>query len=100
MQYINLKEKRKGRIKKNKEYSLKEFISMVNGYRFVQTVIPVNKPWYVPKAIWDQHGRSMFKEGHSLALFELEKIIINEIAMDNVHSSKNRSKKKNKRGKR
>ncbi len=99
MQYISLKEKHKGRIKKNKEYSLKEFMSVVSGYEFVQTVVPRMKPWYVPKAIWDQHGRSMFKEGHNLALFELEKIIINEIAMDSTHSSKNRTNKKNKRGK-
>ena len=93
MKYISLKQKTKGKISKNKEYKLEDFIKLISGFIPVET-IKKNKPWYAPYDLWDYHAKYAFREGYKTAIREINSMMIYEIDADEMYNNKNRGKKK------
>ena len=92
MKYISLKEKNNGRIRKNKEYSLQEFVLLCEQMVPVKVTKP-NKPFFVSKKKWNLQGKHAYQEGYTRCLIEIIGLINKEIDNDNINTTHKRKKR-------
>ncbi len=104
MKFISFKEKVKGRIKKNKEYPIENFVTMC------RKMVPNNvsrqlRPRFTSKKKWAACEKYSYRKGYFKCLIDIVNLIETEIDNDNTHTSKKSKVKKikktktNKRGK-